>query len=187
VLGIALSLWELVMRKLFAVLLSSVLAFSLVVDIADARHTYKHKKYQEYKKQKRHSKSHFKKKRKPALPPIVVANVDVSSQTMTVKVNGWYYGTWKVSTGRKGYNTPRGTFRVGRMARVYYSKKYDNSPMPYSLFFSGGNAVHGTNHLSQLGRPASHGCIRLAPQNAAKLYALAEEYGGARTRINIEE
>jgi lipoprotein-anchoring transpeptidase ErfK/SrfK len=173
------------MRKLFTVLLSSLLALSLVTDLADARHRHVTKKHYVSKKQKRHAKSHFK--RKPALPPIVVANVDVSSQTMTVNVNGWYYGTWKVSTARKGYSTPRGSYRVGRMAREYYSKKYDNSPMPYSLFFLGGNAVHGTNHLKQLGRPASHGCIRLAPQNAAKLFALAQEYGGARTRINITE
>jgi lipoprotein-anchoring transpeptidase ErfK/SrfK len=176
------------MRKFLTVLMSSLLAISLVTDVADARHTHKYKKHQTYKKHqkhKRHAQNTFKKKRAPALPPIVVANVDISSQTMTVNVNGWYYGTWKVSTARKGYSTPKGSFRVGRMAREYYSKKYDNSPMPYSLFFLGGNAIHGTNHLRQLGMPASHGCVRLAPVNAAKLFELAQEYGAARTRINI--
>jgi lipoprotein-anchoring transpeptidase ErfK/SrfK len=173
------------MRKFFTLLVSSLLALSLVSEMADARHVHKYRKHQIHKKQ--NAKKHRKRIRKPAPPPIVVANIDVSSQTMTVKVNGWYYGTWKVSTGRKGFNTPRGSFRVGRMARTYFSKKYDNSPMPYSLFFSGGNAVHGTNHLRQLGRPASHGCVRLHPDNAAKLYALAEEYGSARTRITISE
>src|SRR5215204_3869854 len=67
-----------------------------------------------------------------------------------------------------------------RMERMWYSRKYHMSPMPYSLFFRGGYAIHGTNSIRQLGRPASHGCVRLHPGNAAALYRLVQSRGGAR-------
>lgn len=111
--------------------------------------------------------------------------IDISSQTMSVKVNGWWWATWKVSTARDGYYTPRGNFRVQRTARVYYSKKYDNAPMPNSVFFHGGYAIHGTGHVRALGRPASHGCVRLHPSNAAQLYELVQDYGPRGVRISI--
>ena len=117
--------------------------------------------------------------------PAVNVVIDISSQSMLVKVNGWPYGRWKVSTARPGYYTPRGTFRVQRTAKVYYSKKYDNSPMPNSVFFKGGYAIHGSYYVSSLGRPASHGCVRLLPANAARLYSLVQKYGSKSTRITI--
>lgn len=117
--------------------------------------------------------------------PAVNVVIDISSQSMSVKVNGWPYGRWKVSTARPGYYTPRGTFRVQRTAKVYYSKKYDNSPMPNSVFFKGGYAIHGSYYVKSLGRPASHGCVRLLPANAAKLYNLVQKYGSTSTRITI--
>jgi lipoprotein-anchoring transpeptidase ErfK/SrfK len=117
--------------------------------------------------------------------PAVNVVIDISSQSMSVKVNGWPYGRWKVSTARPGYHTPRGTFRVQRTARVYYSRKYDNSPMPNSIFFKGGYAIHGSYYVRSLGRPASHGCVRLLPANAARLYNLVQKYGSKSTRITI--
>jgi lipoprotein-anchoring transpeptidase ErfK/SrfK len=120
-----------------------------------------------------------------AYAPIVNVVIDISSQSMSVRVNGWYYGQWKVSTARSGYYTPRGVYRVQRTARVYYSKKYDNAPMPNSVFFKGGYAIHGSYHVKYLGRPASHGCVRLHPSNAAKLYYLVQRYGARSTRIMI--
>jgi len=125
--------------------------------------------------------------RAPALPPIVVATISVSSQSMNVFVNGWPTGYWAVSTAGVGYHTPRGTFRVQRMHRVYFSKKYDDSPMPNSLFFDGGIAVHGSYHVKSLGRAVSHGCVRLAPENAIRLYDLAEYYGPSRVRIVVND
>jgi lipoprotein-anchoring transpeptidase ErfK/SrfK len=125
------------------------------------------------------------KKRVPALPPVVQVYVDISSQAMSVQVNGWPYASWRVSTGREGYYTPRGSFSVKRMAKVYYSRKYDNAPMPNSVFFHGGYAIHATNQVRALGRPASHGCVRLAPGNAATLYALVQKHGASRTRITL--
>ena len=122
-------------------------------------------------------------KTRPA--PEVDIYVDVSNQTMTVDVDGWTYGRWKVSTARDGYYTPRGTWRPFMMTKMHYSKKYDNSPMPNSIFFLGGYAIHATYYINQLGRPASHGCIRLHPQNAAKLYALVQKHGMKSTRITI--
>jgi lipoprotein-anchoring transpeptidase ErfK/SrfK len=123
----------------------------------------------------------------PPQPPAVVATISVASQTLRLSVNGWPTASWTVSTAGVGYHTPRGTFRVQRMARVYFSKKYDNSPMPNSVFFLGGYAVHGTNHLKNLGRPVSHGCVRLAPENAARFFALAEEYGPSRVRVVVTD
>jgi lipoprotein-anchoring transpeptidase ErfK/SrfK len=126
-----------------------------------------------------------KKNRGPGLPPVVHVKVDISSQSMNVRVNGWSYGSWRVSTGREGFYTPRGSFSVKRMARMHYSRKYDNAPMPHSVFFHGGYAIHATNSVGRLGRPASHGCVRLAPGNAAALYALVQKHGASRTRITL--
>jgi lipoprotein-anchoring transpeptidase ErfK/SrfK len=115
----------------------------------------------------------------------VSVHIDISSQRMTVNVDGDYYATWKVSTGRRGYYTPRGSYRPYLLKRMHYSSKYENSPMPYSIFFRGGYAIHGTGYIKSLGRPASHGCIRLAPANAATLYGLVRAYGKRNTRIRI--
>ena len=117
--------------------------------------------------------------------PTVSVVIDISSQSMSVKVNGWYYGHWKVSTARPGYHTPRGSFRGQRLARVYYSKKYDNAPMPNAVFFHYGFAIHGTYYVRNLGRPASHGCVRLSPANSAQLFNLVQKYGLGSTRIVI--
>jgi lipoprotein-anchoring transpeptidase ErfK/SrfK len=121
-------------------------------------------------------------RKRPKAP--VQIHIDISSQRMSVKVNGFPYAYWKVSTARKGYYTPRGSYGVKRMAKVYYSRKYDNSPMPNSIFFHGGYAIHGSYYVKSLGRPASHGCVRLHPQNAAALYSLVQRHG-KRARITL--
>ena len=122
---------------------------------------------------------------KAKAPPEVEIHIDVSNQMMRVEVNGWTYGRWKVSTARDGYHTPRGSWRPFLLKKMHYSRKYDNSPMPNSIFFLGGYAIHATYYVNQLGRPASHGCIRLHPQNAAKLYSLVQKHGMKSTRITI--
>ena len=113
------------------------------------------------------------------------ARVDVSNQTMTVKKNGRVLYRWKVSTARPGYVTPRGSWRPTRLHRMWYSRKYDMSPMPYSVFYRGGYAIHGTGAVKQLGRPASHGCIRLHTANAAQFYSLVRQVGRGNTRITV--
>ena len=82
--------------------------------------------------------------------------------------------TWRVSTARSGYATPRGVYRSQRLEKMHYSRKYDMSPMPHSIFFKGGYAIHGTGAVGALGRPASHGCVRLSKANAAQLYAMVQ-------------
>ena len=113
----------------------------------------------------------------------VVAKIDISQQVMRVYVNGRHQYTWKVSTGRRGYGTPTGSYTVKRMYRKYYSRKYGGAAMPNSLFFRGGFAVHGTSYVSQLGRPASHGCVRLHPSNARTLFNLVRAHGAGSSRI----
>lgn len=102
----------------------------------------------------------------------IEAKIDLSSQRMTVYVNGKRAYTWRVSTGKSGYRTPTGTFRPKRMKRVHHSNRYNNAYMPNSIFFLGGYAIHGTTATGRLGRPVSHGCVRLSQGNAKRLYDL---------------
>ena len=115
----------------------------------------------------------------------VTVQISNSAQRMRVYVDGGLTYAWPVSTARRGYRTPAGSYRVQRMERMWYSRKYDMSPMPYAMFFRGGYAIHGTYHIKSLGRPASHGCVRLAPQNAAILFNLIREHGKSDARIII--
>jgi lipoprotein-anchoring transpeptidase ErfK/SrfK len=115
----------------------------------------------------------------------VVVQIDKSSQRMTVSVDGATRYSWPVSTGRDGYGTPSGTYHPQSMARYYFSRKYYNAPMPHAIFFYYGFAIHGTNDISRLGGPASHGCVRLHPANAATLFALVARNGARNTTIEI--
>ena len=115
----------------------------------------------------------------------VEARIDVKAQPMVVEVDGAVAHVWRVSTARKGFVTPRGVYAPKRMHKTYFSKKYYNSPMPYSIFFKGGYAVHGTNAVKALGRPASHGCIRLTTAHARTLYNLVKSHGPGAARIVI--
>lgn len=120
----------------------------------------------------------------PALAPAAATvriHIDLSSQRMHVRSAEGSY-SWPVSTARAGYRTPRGSFSPKAMKRMHYSRKYDNAPMPHSIFFSGGYAIHGTYATRALGRPVSHGCVRLAPGNAARLYDMVRRRGA---RISI--
>lgn len=115
----------------------------------------------------------------------LVAKVNVGSQTMEVMRQGRVIHTWKVSTARRGYITPRGQWRPIRMHKMWYSRKYDNAPMPYAVFYYGGYAIHGTNAVSRLGTPASHGCVRLETANAQKFYTLVREIGPGNTKVIV--
>lgn len=115
----------------------------------------------------------------------VVAKIDLSDQKMSVYINGNLEYSWKVSTGKSGYRTPRGTYRPGTMTTMHYSRKYDLTPMPYSIFFKGGYAIHGTSAIQRLGRPASHGCVRLHPDNAKKLFNIVKRHGKKSTKIVV--
>jgi lipoprotein-anchoring transpeptidase ErfK/SrfK len=115
----------------------------------------------------------------------IVAKITLSNQRMDVYVNGAPRYTWRVSTARRGYRTPTGTFKPTALVRYHRSTIYDGSPMPHSIFFLRGYAIHGSYEIKHLGRPASHGCIRLHPTNAAALYSLVQQHGSANTVIQI--
>ena len=122
----------------------------------------------------------------PALAASVRVTIDISDQQMTVAVGGVVQHRWPVSTGRSGSPTPTGTYHPIRMYRSYYSIKYDNAPMPWAIFFRGGYAIHGTTEIRSLGRPASHGCVRLHPDNARVLYRLVQQHGMGSTTIRVQ-
>lgn len=115
----------------------------------------------------------------------VIAKIDIGTQKMRVFVDGQLRHTWAISSGRRGHETPTGTFRPQRLERQWYSRQYDDAPMPYSVFFSGGYAIHGGH--SRVGGPASHGCIRLTTGNAAAFFSLVSERGAGNTRIEIDD
>ena len=113
----------------------------------------------------------------PADARVQVA-IDLSSQRMSVQSSTGSY-VWPISSARSGFSTPRGSYAPTSLERMHYSHKYHMSPMPYSIFFRGGYAIHGTYSTAQLGRPASHGCVRLAPGNAAALYSMVQREGAS--------
>jgi lipoprotein-anchoring transpeptidase ErfK/SrfK len=114
----------------------------------------------------------------------VVINIDKTTQEMTVSIDGIEKYHWPVSTGRAGYSTPSGTYTATSMNEIWYSKQWDNSPMPHSIFFmKDGHAVHGSYEVKNLGKPVSHGCVRISPENATTLYALVEENGLENTQV----
>jgi lipoprotein-anchoring transpeptidase ErfK/SrfK len=115
----------------------------------------------------------------------VLVRIDKFSQRMLVAVDGRTAYVWPVSTGGGGYGTPTGRFRPKWLARRWFSTRYYGSPMPHSIFFHKGYAIHGTNYISRLGGPASHGCVRLHPGAAATLFALVQRAGMANTAILI--
>jgi len=114
----------------------------------------------------------------------ILISVEKSAQRLSVIVDGVHRYTWPISSGIDG-GPPSGSFRPERLERMWYSRKYDWSPMPHAIFFHKGYAMHGTNHISRLGGPASHGCVRLHPANAATLFHLVHGFGMGNTAIVI--
>ena len=112
----------------------------------------------------------------------VTIDVDLSSQTMHVHSTDGESCGWPISSGKDGHPTPRGVFHPQRLYAMVHSAKYNNAPMPHSIFFLPMYAIHGTNAVGALGSPASHGCIRLSPANAATLFAMVQAQG-AQIRI----
>jgi hypothetical protein len=122
----------------------------------------------------------------PAWTGNLLISVDKARQEMTVTVDGVQKYTWPISTGVKGYPTPSGSFQPLRMERDHVSEEWDDAPMPFSIFFTpDGHAIHGSPHVKRLGKRASHGCVRLAPANAARLYEIVQRKGMRNTRIVI--
>ena len=119
--------------------------------------------------------------------PKVSIEIDLSEQSLAVKVGNTLWHRWPISSGKAGYTTPKGRFAVQRMHRTYFSKTYDFVPMPHALFFHKGVAIHGTMDVGTLGRPASKGCVRLSPKHAEILYDLVYSFGTKRTKIEVRD
>ena len=122
----------------------------------------------------------------PAAAARLTVTVDISEQQMTVRQDNRVTHRWPVSTARPGYRTPVGTYTPYRLERQWYSTIYDNAPMPYSIFFLRGYAIHGTTDTSHLGQPVSHGCVRLLTENAKTLFGYVKEVGMNETQIVIQ-
>jgi len=114
----------------------------------------------------------------------ILINIDKSRQEMSVFVDGIEKYTWPVSTGKRGYSTPSGTYTASSMNEIWYSKQWDNAPMPHAIFYmKDGHAIHGTLEERNLGKPASHGCVRISRANATALFALVKETGLKNTQV----
>jgi hypothetical protein len=113
-------------------------------------------------------------------------SIDKNAQQMTVAVDGAQKYTWPVSTGRPGYDTPNGTFKINRMDADHFSQEWDNAPMPHTMFFDlRGHAIHGFFDEKHLGMAVSHGCVRLSRANATVLFDMVKAQGMASTSVTI--
>ena len=114
----------------------------------------------------------------------ILIAIGKAKQKMTVSVDGVQQYEWPVSTGRAGYSTPSGTYTPTSMNEVWYSQEWDNAPMPHAIFFmKDGHAIHGSYEVKALGKPVSHGCVRISPKNATTLYALVKKNGLKNTQV----
>jgi hypothetical protein len=103
--------------------------------------------------------------------------------------------TFLVSTGIAKHETPlMERHPSGPSYTKYTSKKYPEGNymglgnMPYVVFINGGYAIHGTTmgNARKLGRKASHGCIRLHPENGKTFFDLVRKVGLENVWISIE-
>ncbi len=114
----------------------------------------------------------------------IIVNIDKGLQQMTVFVDGIEQHNWPISTGKRGYSTPSGTYTASSMNEIWYSKEWDNAPMYNAVFFTKkGHAIHGTDEEKNLGKPASHGCVRVSRENAKTLFALVDANGLSNTQV----
>ncbi|WP_232831285.1 L,D-transpeptidase [Pseudogemmobacter bohemicus] len=115
----------------------------------------------------------------------IEVRVSISQQMMEVWYKGEMIHEWPVSTARKGKVTPKGSFKPQWLSKNHKSSLYNNAPMPYSIFYSGNYAIHGTDQESKLGRPASAGCVRLSRANAKILFAMVQQEGKSKMKVEI--
>jgi lipoprotein-anchoring transpeptidase ErfK/SrfK len=126
----------------------------------------------------------------------VVAEIDIGTQTMRVTIDGIPTYKWEVSTATATFTTcttgpcetSMGVFHPELFNDRAYSAKF-HSPMPHAVYYkrSEGEAIHGATpgEVADLGRPASHGCVRLAPENAKAFFNLTSVLPKTATTIHI--
>ena len=96
---------------------------------------------------------------RPAMAETIEVRVSISSQMMEVYHFGELLYEWPVSTAKRGKITPQGSYTPEFLSRNHKSSLYNNAPMPFSIFYDGNYAIHGTDQIKRLGRPASNGCV----------------------------
>lgn len=123
----------------------------------------------------------------PLLKGDIQARIDISDQIMNVYKGGSLVYSWFVSTAAEGLVTPTGAYQPYCIEKMHFSKQFGNQPMPWSVFFKNGYAIHATKYVGSLGHKASHGCIRLDLENAHKFFKLVQQHGYNGVKINIAE
>lgn len=121
----------------------------------------------------------------PALAERVEVRVSISRQVMEVFHEGRKLYEWPVSTAKAGKITPAGSWQPEFLSRDHRSRRYNNAPMPWAIFYHGNYAIHGTDQIRRLGKPASHGCVRLHPDNAKILFRMVRAEGLQNARVTI--
>ena len=96
--------------------------------------------------------------------------ISLSEQQIYVYDDDTLIDSADISSGKTGYETPVGSYRITRKEPYHWSKKF-KAPMPYAQFFTGGIALH-TGQLP--GYAASHGCVRLPNAFAKHLYEITK-------------
>lgn len=117
----------------------------------------------------------------------IVARVSIGTQTMHVYIDGQLRYEWPVSTAAAGMITPRGEWTPTWLSRWHRSRQYNNAPMPFAIFYHEGYAIHATEATWALGRPASHGCVRLHPDNASLLFSMVQSEGMENMRVVVTD
>ncbi|WP_036857961.1 L,D-transpeptidase family protein [Erythrobacter cryptus] len=103
----------------------------------------------------------------PATGQLVIT-VDLEARVLSAFRDGHEIGTAVVLVGTPSHPTPLGVFPVLDKSRQHFSRKYDNAPMPWSLWLTRtGIAIHGSPVMNGY---ASHGCIGVPDEFAAKLF-----------------
>ena len=115
----------------------------------------------------------------------VIALIRIGDQKLQLYEKGRFLSEWDISSARAGKITPRGSWTAKWLSKNHKSSIYDGAEMPFSVFFDGDYAIHGTRQINRLGEPASAGCIRLHPDNAKVFFDLAMLYGVENTLVRI--
>ena len=116
----------------------------------------------------------------------ILVRVSIERQEMEVFHENRLIHTWPVSTARRGKITPTGEWNGAQwLSKNHRSSLYNNAPMPYAVFYNGNYAIHGTDQVKKLGRPASAGCVRLHTANARILFNMVRAEGKEALRVVV--
>jgi lipoprotein-anchoring transpeptidase ErfK/SrfK len=132
----------------------------------------------------------------PADDGPLTLHADKSRRVLTASVGGETVATYDIAVGEGGYPTPSGEFSIRKLIwnpgwippnrewardKVPQAPGSPNNPMRVVkiFFLEPAYYIHGTNDVGSLGHAASHGCIRMAPGDAAELARMIMAHGGA--------